>query len=338
MYCGSAKAVWEADENALRQFGLKEKQVSAIADGQRKIEALKMYDELTKREIRFTLRWEDDFPQRLKELPDGPDWLFVSGKMPMDDVPSVAIIGARECSNYGKIVAEEFAEVLADAGIQIISGMARGIDGYAQKAAVRKGQSFAVLGCGVDTCYPRENYELFCKLQTCGGILSEYVPGTKGLAYHFPMRNRIISGLADALVVVEARKKSGTLITVECALDQGKDVFAVPGRIGESLSEGCNELLRQGAHIAVNCADILEVLLENYPEYREKQKKQGTQKALSQAEQTVLLYLQAEPRHVEELLRATNMRMPELMQVLYLLEHKGIAVSPMNGFYARARL
>lgn len=184
--------------------------------------------------------------------------LYYRGTLPEDEIMSLAIIGARECSAYGSHVAAEFAKRIAAAGINIISGMARGIDGIGQRAALEAGGStYGVLGCGVDICYPLSNRSLYLQMQEKGGILSPYVPGTKPIKTLFPYRNKIVAGLSDAVLVVEARQKSGTLITVDMALEQGKDVYAVPGRVTDRLSDGCNLMIRQGAGIALSPEDIL---------------------------------------------------------------------------------
>lgn len=206
------------------------------------------YHSLGEKQIGLVLQEEEGFPQKLLEIPDPPYGLFYKGKLPEQKQPSVAVIGARECSEYGRFVAEELGRYLGSQGIQVISGMARGIDGISQQAALLAGgTSYGVLGCGVDICYPSQNRKLYEELIQKGGLLSTYAPGTKALPAYFPPRNRIVSGLADALIVIEARQKSGTLITVDMALEQGKDVYVVPGRITDRLSDGCNRLLTQGA-------------------------------------------------------------------------------------------
>jgi DNA processing protein len=178
-------------------------------------------------------------------------------------LPTVALIGARDCSEYGRNVASRLGFVFGQKGIQVISGMARGIDGISQEAAVDAGgTSYAVLGSGVDVCYPTGNRRLYEKLKVSGGILSEYPPGTKALAHHFPPRNRIVSGLADAVIVVEARAKSGTLITVDMALEQGREVYVVPGRITDDLSVGCNRLVKMGAGLLLDTEEFLDELRE----------------------------------------------------------------------------
>lgn len=217
------------------------------------------YRKMTEQGIRFLLREEDAYPKRLKEIPDAPYGIFCKGRMPEEDKLSVAIIGARDCSQYGSYVATELGKYLGERGVQIISGMARGIDGISQEAALAAGGvSFGVLGCGVDVCYPAQNRKLYERLLREGGILSSYPPGTLPKSQHFPPRNRIVSGLADIVVVIEARNKSGTLITVDMALEQGKDVYVVPGRITDRLSDGCNSLIRQGAGVILSPQDFFQ--------------------------------------------------------------------------------
>ncbi len=209
--------------------------------------------------IRILKRGGREYPERLKEIPGAPAELYVLGRMPEEDRPAVAIIGARDCSEYGRYVASGLGAALARCGIQVISGMARGIDGIGQEAALDAGgSSFAVLGSGVDVCYPAGNRRLYEKLKLGGGILSEYPPGTPPLSHHFPPRNRIVSGLSDVVVVVEAREKSGTLITVDMALEQGREVYVVPGRVTDSLSAGCNRLLKLGVGILLDEGEFLE--------------------------------------------------------------------------------
>lgn len=165
------------------------------------------------------------------------------------------------CSDYGRYMARQFGRGLAMSGVQVISGMARGVDGIAQHAAITAGgKSFAVLGCGPDICYPEENKDVYDFLPNSGGIISEYPPGMEPISSFFPKRNRIISGLSDVLLVVEARQKSGTSITVDTALEQGREVLAVPGRVTDRLSDGCNNLISQGAGVAINVEDVLDRL------------------------------------------------------------------------------
>ncbi len=216
-------------------------------------------EKLRSKDIRFVSRLHPDFPKKLVDIPSAPFGIYVRGKLPDPKKPSVAIVGARMCSDYGRYMARQFGRDLALSGVQIISGMARGVDGISQNAALKAGgTSFAVLGCGADICYPEENREVYEGLAESGGIISEFPPGTKPIANFFPMRNRIISALSDVLLVIEARQKSGTSITVDTALEQGKEVLAVPGRVTDRLSDGCNNLISQGAGIAIRAEDVLD--------------------------------------------------------------------------------
>lgn len=191
-----------------------------------------------------------------------PEGIYVNGNLPDPGLPAVAMVGARKCSSYGKAQAEYFAKTLAEYGVQIISGLAYGIDSYShQGALLGKGRTFAVMGCGADLCYPRENQALYRKIiETGGGILSELPSGTPPRPWNFPNRNRLISALSDLVLIVEARERSGSLITADFALEQGKSVMAVPGRVNDALSEGCNRLLAQGAGVAWSVQAVLDEL------------------------------------------------------------------------------
>ena len=205
-----------------------------------------------------------EYPQRLRQLYDPPFVLFVRGNLPQENRKTAAIIGARACTGYGLGQARRMGRELAQQGVQIISGLAYGIDGEGHRGALESqetGATYAVLGSGVDRIYPAE-HEAMAKqiLRQGGGILSEYPPGTDPHPSHFPMRNRIISGLSDCILVMEARKRSGSLITVDQALEQGREVFALPGRIGDPLSEGCLHLIKHGANLLLDSSEVLEFL------------------------------------------------------------------------------
>ena len=219
------------------------------------------YGRLADRGIMFVAAGEDEYPGKLASIPDAPCAIYYVGRLPDDDRKTIAVIGARNCSEYGKAMARQFGEALAGAGVQVVSGMARGIDGIGQQAALDAGgYSLGVLGCGVDICYPLDNKMLYERLIEQGGICSEYPPGIEPRAMLFPPRNRIISGLCDGVLVVEAKERSGTLITVDMALEQGREVYALPGRVTDTLSRGCNRLIRQGAEIIISPQELLQEL------------------------------------------------------------------------------
>lgn len=267
--------------------------------------------------VRFLTQDEEEFPKRLAGLPDSPFFLFVKGRLPPPG-PAVAVVGARKCTPYGREQAEFFGRFLAEQGILVISGMALGVDGSAQWGALRAGgYTCAVLGTGIDVCYPASHRQLYEELEKSGGILSEYGAGAPPLPYHFPLRNRIISGLSDLVLVVEARKKSGSLITADWALEQGKDVLALPGRMGSPLNEGCNRLIRQGAGIVAEPEDVLRALgMEN--QTREKEEKAE----LPPDEKEIWDCLGTDPKHLEQICRETGWEVGAVLLILLRLEMK----------------
>lgn len=259
---GTPKQIYMASKEELGEV-LNVKQAENLLHSKTIWNLKEEYEKLQECGISYVWLGDAYYPQRLKEIPDAPFSLFYRGRLPENEIPSVAIIGARDCSQYGSFVAANLGQYLGERGVQVISGMARGIDGDSQMAALKAGGvSFGVLGSGVDVCYPASNQTLYEKLVQSGGVISAYSPGTVPVAQNFPPRNRIVSGLCDALVVIEARNKSGTLITVDMALEQGKEVYVVPGRITDRLSDGCNKLLKQGAGVFLTPKDFYEELME----------------------------------------------------------------------------
>ncbi|MBQ5973282.1 MAG: DNA-processing protein DprA [Oscillospiraceae bacterium] len=206
------------------------------------------------------------YPDRLRSIEDPPAVLYVKGRLPAFDLyPAVAVVGTRKASGYGLYAAKTIAAELADAGVIVVSGMAAGCDAAAHSGALSQGgATVAVLGCGADVCYPRENQKLYRDIPVQGAVVSEYPPGTAPVAKHFPVRNRILSGLCNGVLVAEAAARSGSLITAEYALAQGRDVYAVPGNIDNPASAGCNALIQQGAKLVTCGRDILDELLPLY--------------------------------------------------------------------------
>lgn len=290
--------------------------------------------------IFFLPVWSGEYPARLKQITDPPIALYGKGRLPGNEKKAAAIIGARACSRYGKEMARYFGSGLAAAGVEIISGMAGGVDGIAQMAALEAGgSSTAVLGCGINVCYPPENRELYDRLVREGCLLSEYPPMTQPQGRLFPPRNRIISGLSDLVLVTEAREKSGTLITVDMALEQGRDVFAVPGRITDSCSRGCNRLLLNGAGTAVSVNQLLRELEIETAEKKETEKKEARQdgSALGKKVESVL---DCDPKSLDEIRfllaekEGSQVRTAELIQELVLLCMEGRAGSSAGMYFA----
>lgn len=281
------------------------------------------YEEARQREIWFVGEWERGFPARLAEIPDPPYALFVKGNLPDESCMSASIVGSRECTPYGELQTLKFAKTLAGCGVQIISGMAKGIDGHAHRGALQgNGKTFAVLGCGVDVCYPREHIGLYADiLEHEGGILSEYPPGTTPEGWNFPQRNRLISGLGDFLLVMEAKEKSGSLITVDLALEQGKDIYALPGPVSSPLSKGCNRLIHQGAEILLGQKELCENL--EIQGEKEGQTRESEEKILDKTENMVYSRFGFDPKSLEELAEQMGLSVQVILPKLIALELKG---------------
>lgn len=279
--------------------------------------------------------FDREYPDRLKNYDSMPGILYVKGELPQEGAKTAAIVGARTCSHYGAWQAYEFARILAEHGVQIISGLARGIDANAHKGALDGGgKTFAVMGCGVDICYPKQNEKLYQKiLQGNGGILSEFPIQTQPFPGNFPRRNRIISALADLVLVIEARKKSGSLITAGYALEQGKNVYALPGRVGDALSEGCNRLIADGAGIAYSVEIILEELKISWAGKKDLCPKSKIR--LASQEEMVYSCLDLQPKNIEEIFQEISLEPGRIAEILLKLELEGLIIEPLKNYYAR---
>ena len=277
-----------------------------------------------------------EYPKKLLNYEGMPEKLYVRGKLPDPERPSVAIVGARAASTYGRIQAFRYARRLSEAGVQILSGMAYGIDTEAHKGALEgRSGTWAVLANGVDICYPAGNRALYQRiLREDGGILGEQPPGVRARNYFFPARNRIISGLADLVLIVEAREKSGSLITAQWALDQGKAVFALPGPVNEELSMGCNKLIYDGAGIAYTP----EVLLHELGIDCEKIVKRKTKNELGLATDLKLVYscLDLQPKSMEFLIQKTGLSPEKTGSLLLELKISGLAREIGRHYYVKA--
>jgi len=276
--------------------------------------------------VRKLSRGDPGYPSLLAELHDPPQNLFVRGEIGALTDPCVAVVGARSCSAYGAQVARTLARELAATGVVVVSGLARGVDGEAHRGALEGGgRTVAVLGCGIDRDYPRSHAELARRIVASGAVVSEYEPGIEPAPWRFPARNRIIAGLARATVVVEARERSGALITSDFALELGRDVFAVPGDITSALSAGTNDLLRQGAAPLTSVRDVLDALgIDPGPSARTAD--------VSAPAATLLALLGDGARGVDELTRASGMASAEVAAALVELELAGLAAQA-DGVY-----
>lgn len=261
------------------------------------------------------------YPEELKQIFDPPPVLYIKGKLPDPAKPKIAVVGSRLSSLYGQRMAASIARELAAAGTVVVSGMARGIDTAAHEGALLEGETLAVLGCGLSQVYPPENAKLAAAITKKGALISEYPMDTAPIPQNFPVRNRVISGLSRAVLVVEARQKSGALITVDAALEQGREVFAVPGNADSAKSSGANALLKQGAKLVTCAADILDELGIK-ARARTVTEKKKVQSGLSAEEKRLFSLLDSEPVGVEELIEKSGLDARKAASTLSMLEIK----------------
>ena len=280
--------------------------------------------------------WDTGYPQRLRQISDPPALLYGCGVLPEE--PYLAIVGARYPTEVGRNFTEKLSGQVAEAGVVISSGLARGIDTAAHRGVINGvGKTVAVLGCGLDQVYPPENKSLYQKIIEQGALLSEYAPGTEPLPGHFPGRNRIISGLSKATLVVEAACNSGSLITAEFALEQGREVMAVPGGIDRKTSYGPNLLIKQGAHPVTEASEVLEILGMTGVSRKSASNRQKTDHNLSEPASSVLSKLDLNPRHSDELAGESGLTPMELSAILLQLELQDYAEKLPGGRYIRGR-
>lgn len=329
----NVEELYYIEETALNRYELQDKERESILKGRKEWNLEDEFHKLERQGIQFVTIMNQLYPRRLLHISAPPYALYIKGKLPDENKKTIAIVGARECSPYGESMARKFAKTLVEAGIQIVSGMARGVDSAGQRGALEAGgESFAVLGCGVDICYPRDAIGLYMDLQENGGVISELPIGTQPLPKHFPARNRIISGLADTVLVIEAKEKSGSLITADMALEQGKDVYALPGPINSNLSKGCNLLIKQGADLLLSPEELLEEWGFSFG--KNQQKRSPVKFPLESAENIVYSCLDFHPKNLEELMTMTNYSIPELLDILVGLELKGVIKEISKNYYA----
>ncbi|MBM4311887.1 MAG: DNA-protecting protein DprA [Deltaproteobacteria bacterium] len=280
-------------------------------------------DRLTGTDIHICTYNAPDYPGSLKNIYDPPPHLYVRGRLQHSDCSAVAVVGSRNASDYGLRAAADISRELAVAGLTIVSGMAAGIDSAAHRGALSAGgRTIAVLGCGADVCYPAENRRLYEAIAQKGAIVSEYAPGTGPDAYHFPARNRIISGMARAIVVVEASPKSGSLITARLALEQGRDVFAVPGSIYSFKARGAHQLIRSGAALVESGQDIIEALGMAHAA-RAAEPESPAPEALAPEARRVYDLLEPGPAHIDRLICETSLPSSAISAALLELELGG---------------
>jgi DNA processing protein len=345
MYSGKIKKIldffdspedfYNASEKAIKKAGfIKEKDIALIKESKDIEKVKRLREEIYKRNIKFFYPGKEGYPKRLLEIYEIPYSLYVLGKLPLEEEKNVSVIGARNCSEYGRQIAKKLGQNLSNNNVNVISGMARGTDTYAHLGALSGGgKTYAILGSGVDICYPIENISMYEEIIKTGGVVSEYPIGSKPDAWRFPKRNRIISALSDAVIIVEAKEKSGSLITAEYALEQGKDVYAVPGRVNDVMSRGCNRLIRDGAGIIYDIDEVLNIMgVVNDI----KIKKDINLNILLEKDFEVL-YSDVDllPISIEDLVLKTGFEFGRVYEILLRLQMEGLIYEPVKNYYAR---
>jgi len=335
-FYGELSAAWVAPEEQLKRLGIDQRAMKSLREARSRLDLDAELARIETAGIQL-LTWQmPEYPSYLKETPTPPPLLYMSGELRDVDRFSVAVVGTRRLTSYGRQVTKDLVTGLVHNGVTVVSGLARGIDAVAHKTAVDlDGRTIAVLGSGLDCIYPSENRMLAKQITDGkGAMISEYGLGVRPEAKNFPPRNRIISGLSLGVIVVEAGERSGALITTNFALEQDRDVFAVPGNINSPVSMGPNKLIQQGAKLVTKVDDVLEEL--NLHMVAEKT---AVQLALPESNEEVALYthLSAQPIHIDELRRETGLSSSEVSSTLTLMELKGMVqqIGGMNYVLCR---
>ena len=321
-FFGDPQIAWGAPTEALREAGLSEKVIENVVELRSAINLDQVWDQLEAKGITVLIQTDENYPRRLQELEQPPPVLYMLGELTSEDEWAVAVVGTRRVTAYGRQVAEDIAGTLARNGISVISGLARGIDSISHQAALHAGgRTIAVMGSGLDRIYPPENRRLAEQIAAHGALISDYPPGTPPEGSNFPPRNRLISGLSLAVVIVEAGQTSGALITAAFAADQGREVFAVPGNISSPGSKGTNRLIRDGAQPLLHPEQVLEALeLTMVAEQR-------TARVVLPADAVEAQLFEAlgrEPLHIDEIRSRTDLPIEKVTATLALMELKGM--------------
>lgn len=304
-----------------------------LKEAWREEELKRLEQQINNKNIKIVSFYNDKYPAKLKDYDDAPAVLYYKGNLKgLNKQKSAAIVGSRECTYYGLSVTKYISSELSKNNINIISGMARGIDSEAHKECLKQGgYTCAVLGSGVDVVYPAENKQLYNSIENKGCIISEYLPGTKPFSYNFPVRNRIISELSDVIVVVEAGNKSGSLITANLALEQGKDVIAVPGPIFSEQSKGTNKLIQDGACPFIDIQDIFEIINAEFCSNKiihESSRYSGLEKQ-------IMNIICDYPIHIDEIIKSTDIDIERLYNVLFELQLKNEILCLAGNYYVK---
>jgi DNA processing protein len=327
--CGTFEKAWNAGAEDLKKAGFDKSEVEGFFRKRESLNLREVLKELEENECSLLTLEEDDYPELLREISLPPPVLFFKGKPVKDYFFLVGIVGTRKPTAYGRSLARELGRELSRAGVGVVSGLARGVDKEAHYGALEgEGKTIAVLGCGVDIIYPFHNAKLYKLISEEGTILSEFPLGTSPHSFNFPQRNRIISGLSRGVVVVEAGERSGALITAHFALEQNREVFALPGSVRSKMSKGPHRLIKEGACLVEDAFDILQ-------EFGVEVKIERAEEKVSDGENRILSALEFEPRRIDEIAQISKMSVPEVLSCLTLLELKGKVAQDFGEKYYR---
>ncbi len=321
-FFGDLSIAWGAPEEVFRTAGLPERPLRNLINLRKQVDLDRLYSSILKKGVQVLTVEDEAYPRLLKEINQSPPVLYVKGRLLPEDDLAVAIVGTRRLTSYGQQVTRDTSIFLAAHGLTIVSGLARGVDGLAHRHALNTGgRTIAVLGSGVDVIYPPEHRKLAEAISENGAVISDYPMGTKPEGINFPPRNRIISGLSLATIVVEAGERSGALITADFAVEQGREVFAVPGNVLSPASRGTNRLIQKGACAMTSPRDVLDVL--DLPASETKK----TQQAIKPADTTeakILQIMDYEPIHIDDICNETGLPIEKVTAALTMMELKGL--------------
>lgn len=336
-YFNDPKLAWEAKEGEFLKIGIYKKTVDLLMETRKKLEPETYARSIADSGIKWLTIFDESYPKLLKEIYDPPVVLYYRGEANWN-APAIAVVGTRKMTGYGQVATEQFTKGLSAAGLTIVSGLAHGVDSQAHQTAVSEnGQTIAVLGGGLNYIFPPENRSLAAKIASgFGAVISEFPPDSPSLPGNFPARNRTISGLSLAVLVVEAAEDSGSLITARLALEQGREVFAVPGPITSNLSKGPIDLIKEGARVVFSPDEILEELGMSDKSNKSNMSNKSNLTNLSEEEKKVLETLENETRHIDEIGRQLHLSSPQISSLLLRMEISGLVQSMGAGIYCKS--
>lgn len=333
-----AEEIWHASEKQLKSLPLWVEVAEEFVVNRKNIDVSEEWNKVKEAGVEVITKDSSRYPELLKQIYDAPYILYAKGEIKPEEV-CISIVGSRKCTSYGQEIAYELGRELAARGVTVVSGMALGIDSFAHKGALQKGRTIAILGSGADVVYPRKNQGLYTSIKNQGVVVSEFPLGTEPVSYNFPRRNRIISGMCLGTVVVEAPEKSGALITADYALEQGREVFAVPGSVRSPYSKGCHKLIKEGARMVEGIDDVLEEIKFITGSTEEKLQlggDTGTAVELSEDEEGVLAVLPYDALHIDSIIEKSGFSASRVGSILLNLELKGWVKQLPGKYFLRS--